>query len=159
CGFQRPAAIEDTEPPEEALLALVEEIVTPADRIAQGLLPRWQVQRAPGENRQYPFEVGEHRRRGQQFEPCRRRFQRERQAIQPDTDRGHRCRVRCREGKSMMGRLCPINEQRDRWACLENRWRGVIVLGGKRQWRYGELALAREMERGPTRYQYRQQRR
>src|SRR5258708_23437277 len=52
CGLQGKATHEDGEVPEEALLVDIQQIITPLQGTAQGLLARWQRRGSPGEQQQ-----------------------------------------------------------------------------------------------------------
>ena len=57
-GVELPAADEGCEPPEQPLLALVQQVVAPGDRAAERLLPLRQVPRARGQDPELTLQPG-----------------------------------------------------------------------------------------------------
>jgi hypothetical protein len=90
---QGAAAGEDGEASEQRLLTDVEEVVAPRDRVAQRLLPFWQVPRSCPEQPQPAIQPVEQRLRGEQFDPSGRQLDCQRQPVEPPADPCHRDRV------------------------------------------------------------------
>ena len=75
---------------EERLLGGVEQVVAPPDRVAHRLLSQGQIPRAAAEQRQPLFQALQQRRRGQGLDARRGQLDRQREAIEPAHDFGHR---------------------------------------------------------------------
>ena len=85
---ERATAGEHRQPPEQALLLLVEQRVAPLDRRAQRLLPPRRVARARGEQVERMLEPLEQRLRSQEPEPRSGELERERQPVETPADLG-----------------------------------------------------------------------
>ena len=88
-GLQREAADEDREPAEEALLLGCQQVVAPGDGIAHRLLPRRQVARASGQQRQPVLKSREQRCGREHLDPRRGQLDGQRQPVQSAADLGN----------------------------------------------------------------------
>ena len=83
-GIETPR--KDRHSSKECSLAIVQKIVTPADRPTHGLLPLRQVAWAARKERERLDQAGGQSFRGQHARTCGREFDREREAIKPGAD-------------------------------------------------------------------------
>ena len=97
-----------------ALLGCVEQVVAPGDRVAQRLLPRRQVARAAGQQRQALLQARQQRLRGEQLDPRRGQLDRQRQAVEAAQISATAGAFSLVEGEVGLDRLRPLDEQRDR---------------------------------------------
>jgi hypothetical protein len=72
--LQRAAAREHTQPREQCLLARVQQVVAPIDRVADGLLALRQVAGSAGQELEAVGEAREQRLRGKELDPRRRQL-------------------------------------------------------------------------------------
>src|ERR1051326_3684703 len=73
----------------QLLLGLVEEVVAPADRRRQRLLPCWRISRTADEQWQSSFQLLKEIIGSQHTQPGRRQLDRPRETIKTRTDFGH----------------------------------------------------------------------
>ena len=120
-GGQVAAAGEDRQAVEQALGAVVEEVVAPGDRGAQGLLPLGQVAGARREQVELVPQPGQDRVRRQELDPGRRQLDRQRHPVEPGADRGHRRRVLVGDREPGLDRHRAFDEQAHRGVLAERR--------------------------------------
>ncbi len=89
-GLDRKASRQHAETAESALLVGVEELITPGDRRIHRLLAFGQIARSGGREQDIVRESAEQILGRQHFDPRRRELERERQCIEPSTDRRSR---------------------------------------------------------------------
>ena len=146
--FQRAAAHEHTQPPEQRLLRLVQQVIAPGDRVSHGLLPGRQVVRAAGQHRQPAVQPGQQRRRGKQPHPGRGQLNGQREPVQPPADLRH---GRCRLGVQRQRRphsTWPLHQQFHRWR-VPQRF-GRAGRGGQHQRRDRVVAPAPHVQGHPA---------
>src|SRR5258708_37828087 len=85
-GFKVKPAGEDAEPREERALAFVEQVVTPRDRVAEGLLALWPVPCTAGQELQALGQTFDHRGWREQTRACGGKLDRQRQPVQAQAD-------------------------------------------------------------------------
>jgi hypothetical protein len=140
---QRAAAYKHPQPPEKRLCVWVEQVVTPGDGVAQGLLASGQIARSAGKEWQPLVEPRQQRLGGEDADARRRQLQRQRQPVQARADLSNCCRVvRC-QGEAGLCRLRPLDEERHGRHCRQRRHVGHLSWLGQRQGRHDVLALAR----------------
>ena len=102
--LDRPASRKDGHLIEQRPLVRAEQIVTPSDRVAQRLLPRWRVARSAGQQRQWLLQTGQQRSGRKRLASRRGQLDRQWEAIQPATNRRDRSRVcRCYDKARLAG--------------------------------------------------------
>ena len=89
-GGERPAAGEDREPREQALLHRRKQVVAPQQRVAQRALAGGYVARTAGQQLQPALQASEDLRGRERPDPRRGELDRERQPIEPRADLRHR---------------------------------------------------------------------
>jgi hypothetical protein len=157
-GLQRAAPHERPEAAEQPLLLLGEQVVAPADGVAEGLLPLRQVSRAAGQEREAPAQPPEHRLGVQQPDPGRRQLDGQRQAVQPLADLGDGRRVLGGDGEVWPDLPRPLREQRDGGVLLDPLGQDRLPRGRQGQRRDRILALAAHPKGRPAGHQRRQPR-
>ena len=91
--IQRAAPGKHRQVRKQAFLIGIEQVVAPIDGTAQRLLAYGQIPRAASQQLQTGFQPRQHRLGGQDLDAGRGQLDGERQAIETDTDLGHRRRI------------------------------------------------------------------
>lgn len=151
--LQREAAGEDAEPPEQRPLPGSQQVVAPAHRVAQRLLPFREVAGAAGEQLQPIRQPREHGLGREQLGSRRRELDRQRQAVQPRAQLGQDRRVVRRQLQVGADRLRAFEEKRDRGVRGQLGQRRQPGRVGDRQRLDLVLPLAADMEHGSARHQ------
>ena len=123
--FERPTTGEHAQAREAAPLGFIEQLIAPADRLAQRLVPRGNVACTPREHTQAVVEPLKDPTDREHVDPGRRELEREREPVKPFADRGHLA-VRVEIGPN---RLRSLGEQADRVPFRKSGHR-VLALGG-----------------------------
>ena len=146
---------------EQPLGVLVEDVVAPGDRGAQGLLARRQVARAGGQQVELVLEPAEDRLGRQELDPRGGQLDGQRHAVEPGADGRHRGRVLVGDGEARPDRHRALDEQAhggvllDRGRVDDARLAGhgqslepaqVAGIGRCRQARHRVLLLARDVQ-------------
>ena len=105
------AAGEHRQAVEQPLGVLVEDVVAPGDRGAQGLLARRQVARAGGQQVELVLEPAEDRLGRQELDPRGGQLDRQRHAVEPGADGRHGGRVLVGHGEARPDRHRALDEQ------------------------------------------------
>ena len=140
-------ADEHREAGEELAVVLLQHVVAPRDRAAQGLLPSWKVACARRQQPEPIAQPAEHRLGSQDPDPSRGELDRQRQAVQADADLGDRRRILVRDLESGPHRPSTLDEQRDRLVLGELRQRRKVGRVRQAERRNRVLLLARHLER------------
>ena len=157
-GFERAASGEDRQTAEELLLGRRQQVVAPLDRLPKGLLALRQVPRPAGQELEGPFDPGEQLGGRQDLHARGRELDRERQAIEPAADLDHRAGVlRGQREVGPAGRRA-LDEQRDRRAIHQGRWREQRAGRRERERRDRKLLLAVDVQALPAGHEDRQRR-
>ena len=135
-GLDREASREHREPGQQTAARLVEQLVAPLDRRAEGALALGRVAGAVGQERQRPLEPCEQRPGREKPRASSRELDRQRQAVESLAYRLNRC-VRLDLPADQSGTL---DEERDRTGRVERVER--------------ELCFAGDPKRRPTRHEY-----
>ena len=110
-GVERPAAREDRQPPEQRPLRLGQQPVAPVDQAAQRLVPRERRPAAAGQQAEAVVEPRGDLLDGERPHARGGQLDRQRDAVQPLADLGHRRRVRIRQGEVGLHRGGPVDEE------------------------------------------------
>ena len=140
-------ADEHREASEELAVGLLEHVVAPRDRAAQGLLPSRKVARARRQQPEPIAQPAEHRLGSQDPDPRRGELDRQRQAVEADADLGDRRRVLVRDLEPGPHRPSALDEQRDRLVLGELRQRRKVGRVRQAERRNRVLLLARHLQR------------
>src|SRR6266487_3873653 len=143
----------DGQAPETPLLLGSEEIITPTDRIAQGLLPGGCILPSTRQHRKPTVEPPEQGLGGQQFAPRRCQLQGQWQSVQLDADLGDRRRVVLRKDKIGLHRLRTLNEKRDRPVVQQLLMRWQVQRIGQGERRHRKLVFPLHMQYCPAGHQ------
>jgi hypothetical protein len=100
-------------PSEDGLVAVVEELVAPVERRPQCAVARDRGATTVGEEAEPIVEPIEHVLRFEHAKPGGRHLNRQRQAVEPVTDPGHRREVRVRPGSTRADPAGSVQEQAD----------------------------------------------
>jgi hypothetical protein len=92
-GLEAEAAGEDGEPPEQHALVGAEQLVAPVERGRERPLPRKRRAAARAEHAERVAQPLQYLFRREHADPCRRQLERERHAVEPDAELGHRAGV------------------------------------------------------------------
>ncbi len=156
--LQRAAAGEDGQAAKEGLLGFAEEIVTPGDGLAHGLLPLRGVAGATGQQRQALRQPCAQGRRGQDLDPRRGQLQGQGQPFDLAADRRDRDGVvrRQRKPRPDLGR--PLDKQPHGGHAGQpgQRWRVRTLRRGQSEWFDRQLALPAQPQAGAAGGQHRQ---
>ncbi len=139
--FERGAAAEDSQAPEEPLLGRREQVVAPADGSFEGLLTGREITRAAGEEPQAVVEAGEQGGRGEELAARGGQLEGERQAVEAHTDRGHGGGVIGRQREGGVGGAGPLREEGHGFGLGQLVPRRQRLQPGQPQRRHGELLL------------------
>ncbi len=152
----RDVPVEHPQPAEGPLLALVEEVVAPADGVADGPLVLRAVGRTAGQEREGIRQSLEQGLGREDLQPGGRQLDREGQAVEPGADGGDRSRVLRRHGERRAHLARAIDEERHALDAAEllRRERGVRIRHGEGRQRV--FVLAREVQDLPAGRQDRQ---
>ena len=112
--FDRPAAPEHRQSPEELLLRGLEQVVAPGDGRAETSAGEPEVSRPTREQREPMVEAGEHGRERQELHPRGRELEGKWQAVESTADLRDVQRVRIVTPGSGLRRRCPSAEEHDR---------------------------------------------
>ena len=109
-ALKREAVDEDSEPPKESTLALGEQVVTPIDQRAQGLLARQDVTAAAGEHAEPLIQTSTQFGRPQNRNARGGQFDRECNTVEAAADVGDDRRRLVGEFKTLVGGARPFDE-------------------------------------------------
>ena len=117
--LDRKATRQRAETAEHALLVRAEQLITPGDRRIDRLLAFGEIARADGREQDIVRESAKQILRRQHFDPRGRQLERERQGIEPSTNRRHGGAVRGREAKVRLHVPHPFHEEPHRGSARE----------------------------------------
>src|SRR4029079_10223618 len=112
-SVKREPTYKDGKPAKELLLTRGKEIVTPGDRVTNGLLPVGHISAAAGQQRQPMLEPVCQNLCGQEPGPGRSQFNCQRQSIQPAADLGNGANIVVCESEGGVDFLGSRDEQMD----------------------------------------------
>ena len=151
--FERPAADEHAETPEEHLEIRCEEGVAPVDRLAQRLLASRQVARSAAEEGESAAQPAEDRLGAEEARLRRRELDRQRQPVETNDDLGDRRDIGRGDREVRSDGHRPLEEQGDPLVLRERlHRRQVRRVGDPERWN-GMLVLAMHVEHGPARHE------
>ncbi len=113
-GLEPRSPCEDGEPRKQRAIGLVQHVVAPCDRRAQGLLPLGKVARATGEQPEPVGQAAEHRLGCEDADTCRRQLDRQRQPVESHADLGNRRGILVGDLERRLHRPRTLDEERDR---------------------------------------------
>src|SRR6266567_2150308 len=147
------ASHKDGQAPKTALLLGIEEIITPANGVTQGVLPGGSILPSTRQHGKPVVETPQQGLGRQQFAPRRCQLQGQGQPVQLDTDLGYSSRVVLRKDQVGLHHLRALHEQGDRRVVQQflMSWQVKRIRQGER--RHGELVFALHVQYSPAGHQ------
>src|SRR5260370_42097243 len=153
CSLERTASQKDCQAPETSLLLGIQEIITPADGITQGVLPGGSIMPSTRQNGKPMVKPPEQGLGRQQFAPRRCQLQGQGQPVQSDADLGYSSRVVFRKDKSGLHHLRTLNEKGNRRVLQQLLGCWQVERIGQGEWRNCKLVFTLHMQDSPAGHQ------